>query len=154
MTRNPAIASLLAQLDEAFDRRSWHGPNLRGSLRGMGAAKASWRPAPERHNAWEIAVHAAYWKYAAWRRLTGEKRGSFGARRQQLVREPGGADRGGVAQGRWRCSASATGSCAPRWPGWRTATSIDAPRGARRPSAGSCAASPRTTSTTPARSSC
>ena len=44
MTRNPAIASLLAQLDEAFDRRSWHGTNLRGSLRGMGAAKASWRP--------------------------------------------------------------------------------------------------------------
>jgi hypothetical protein len=38
---------------------------------------ASWRPAPGRHHAWEIAVHAAYWKYAAWRRLTGEKRGSF-----------------------------------------------------------------------------
>jgi hypothetical protein len=77
MTRNPAIASLLAQLDEAFDRRSWHGTNLRGSLRGMGAAKAASRPAPGRHNAWEIAVHAAYWKYAAWRRLAGEKRGSF-----------------------------------------------------------------------------
>jgi hypothetical protein len=77
MTRNPAIASLLLQLDEAFDRRSWHGTNLRGSLRGMSAARASVRPAPGRHNAWEIAVHAAYWKYAAWRRLTGEKRGSF-----------------------------------------------------------------------------
>jgi hypothetical protein len=77
MTRNPAIASLLALLDEGYDRRSWHGPNLRGSLRGMGAAKASWRPGRGRHNAWEVAVHAAYWKYAAWRRLTGEKRGSF-----------------------------------------------------------------------------
>jgi hypothetical protein len=77
MTRNPAIASLLAQLDEAFDHRSWHGTNLRGSLRGMGAARASARPAPGRHSAWEIAVHAAYWKYAAWRRLSGEKRGSF-----------------------------------------------------------------------------
>jgi hypothetical protein len=77
LTRNPAIASLLAQLDEAFDRRSWHGTNLRGSLRGITAAAASRRPAPGRHNAWEIAVHAAYWKYAAWRRLTGEKRGTF-----------------------------------------------------------------------------
>jgi hypothetical protein len=77
VTRNPAIASLLAQLDEAFDRRSWHGTNLRGSLRGVTAAKAAARPAPGRHNTWEIAVHAAYWKYAAWRRLTGEKRGSF-----------------------------------------------------------------------------
>ncbi len=77
MTRHPAAEPLLAQLDEAFDRRSWHGTNLRGSLRGMTAASAAWRPAPGRHNAWEIALHAAYWKYAAWRRLTGEKRGAF-----------------------------------------------------------------------------
>jgi len=26
---------------------------------------------------WELAVHAAYWKYAVRRLLTGEKRGSF-----------------------------------------------------------------------------
>ena len=73
----PAVAQLVALLDEAFERPSWHGPNLRGALRGLRAAGAVWRPAPERHCAWEIAVHAAYWKYAAWRRLTGEKRGSF-----------------------------------------------------------------------------
>jgi uncharacterized damage-inducible protein DinB len=77
MARNVAIASLLALLDEAYDRRSWHGPNLRGSLRGMRVAQAAWRPARGRHNAWELAVHAAYWKYAALRRLTGERRGSF-----------------------------------------------------------------------------
>ena len=77
LTRNPAIASLLLQLDEGFDRRSWHGTNLRGSLRGMSASRAVWRPAPGRHNVWEIALHAAYWKYVAWRRLTGEKRGAF-----------------------------------------------------------------------------
>jgi len=77
MARNAAITTLLALLDEAYDRRSWHGPNLRGSLRGLRAAQAAWRPARGRHNAWELAVHAAYWKYAALRRLTGEKRGSF-----------------------------------------------------------------------------
>jgi uncharacterized damage-inducible protein DinB len=77
VTRNPAVASLLAQIDEAYDRRSWHGTNLRGSLRGMSAARAAFRPAAGRHSAWEIALHAAYWKYAAWRRLTGEKRGAF-----------------------------------------------------------------------------
>ena len=90
MTRNPAIASLLAQLDEAYDRRSWHGPNLKGSLRGMSAAKASWRPGRGRHNAWEIAVHAAYWKYAAWRRLTGEKRGSFALPGSDWFERPSG----------------------------------------------------------------
>lgn len=68
---------LLEALDEAFDCRSWHGTNLRGSLRGMSRAVAAWRPAPDRHNIWELVVHAAYWKYAVRRRLTGEKRGSF-----------------------------------------------------------------------------
>jgi hypothetical protein len=72
-----AVESLLEQLDEAYDRQSWHGTNLRGSLRGLSVDATLWRPVPDRHNVWEIVTHAAYWKYAAWRRLTGEKRGSF-----------------------------------------------------------------------------
>lgn len=71
------LALLLRILDEAYEKRAWHGPNLKGSLRGLGAQEASWRPGPDRHNIWEIAVHAAYWKYAIRRRLTGEKRGAF-----------------------------------------------------------------------------
>jgi len=70
-------AVLLRLLDEAFDHRSWHGTNLRGSIRGLTAEAASWRPRPGRHNIWETVVHAAYWKYAVRRRLVGEKRGSF-----------------------------------------------------------------------------
>lgn len=76
-TIDPRIAMLLDGLDEAFDRRSWHGTNLRGSLRGLPANAAGWRPGPKRHNIWEIAVHAAYWKYVIWRKLTGAARGSF-----------------------------------------------------------------------------
>lgn len=64
-------------LDQAYDKPSWHGTNLRGSLRRVTPAQAAWRPGPSRHNIWEIAVHAAYWKYAAWRRLTGANRGTF-----------------------------------------------------------------------------
>ena len=68
---------LLALLDEAFDKRSWHGTNLRGSVRGLSWEQAAARPARGRHNTWELVVHCAYWKYAVRRRLTGEKRGSF-----------------------------------------------------------------------------
>ena len=68
---------LLTLLDEAYSRPSWHGPNLRGSLRGATPDQAAWRPTSKSHNIWELAVHAAYWKYVVRRRLTGEKRGSF-----------------------------------------------------------------------------
>ena len=76
---------LLASVDEAYDKRSWHGTNLRGSLRGLTPEQAAWRPsfgevapgqAPETHNIWELVVHAAYWKYDIRRRLTGSK-GAF-----------------------------------------------------------------------------
>jgi hypothetical protein len=73
----PEIVLLLGMLDEAYNRAAWHGPNLRGSLRGLKLREAAWRPKAGRHNIWEIAVHAAYWKYAVRRRLVGEKRGSF-----------------------------------------------------------------------------
>jgi uncharacterized damage-inducible protein DinB len=68
---------LLELLDQAYNRRSWHGTNLRGSLRGLSAEDAAWRPGRDRHNIWELAVHCAYWKYAVWRRVTGAQRGSF-----------------------------------------------------------------------------
>jgi hypothetical protein len=73
---NPS-AVLLACVDEAYDRKSWHGTTLRGSLRGLGAADAAWRPGRGRHSIWDIVVHCAYWKYAVRRLLTDVKRGSF-----------------------------------------------------------------------------
>lgn len=71
------VALLLRILDEAYEKKAWHGPNLKGTLRGVGVQEAVWRPAPDRHNVWELTLHAAYWKYANRRRLTGEKRGAF-----------------------------------------------------------------------------
>jgi hypothetical protein len=68
---------LLANLDDAYDKRGWHGTNLRGAIRGLTAEDVAWRPAPARHNIWELTAHAAYWKYIVWRRLTGSKRGAF-----------------------------------------------------------------------------
>jgi hypothetical protein len=65
----PLVELLQKALAQAYDRKSWHGPVLRGALRGVSAREAAWRPAPGRHNVWELAVHAAYWKYSVTRRL-------------------------------------------------------------------------------------
>lgn len=72
-----ALPLLLAALDQAYSKRSWHGPNLRSSVRGLSAEEAGWRPNPGRKSIAEIVVHCAYWKYTVRRRLRGEKRGSF-----------------------------------------------------------------------------
>jgi uncharacterized damage-inducible protein DinB len=85
---DPALLQLLDLVDEAFDRKAWHGTTLLGSLRGVTPAEAAWRPAPGRHNVWELAVHAAYWKYAVRRRLSGEKRGSFAFRGSNWFERP------------------------------------------------------------------
>jgi uncharacterized damage-inducible protein DinB len=84
----PDLRQLLFLIDTAYDRVSWHGPNLRGSLRGMTPVVAAWRPAAGRHNIWELIVHAAYWKYAAWRRLTGATRGSFPLAGSNFIARP------------------------------------------------------------------
>ena len=74
---HPKTELLLTALDQAFDHKAWHGTNLRGSVRGLSAEQAAWRPAPGRHNIWEIVLHAAYWKYIVRRRITGARESSF-----------------------------------------------------------------------------
>jgi hypothetical protein len=94
---------LLRMLDEAFVRKSWHGTNLRGSIRGLSVREVSWRPHPQRHNIWEVVVHAAYWKYTVRRRLLREKRGSFPLKGSNWFTRPvAGAD--GAAQ--WRADVA------------------------------------------------
>jgi len=84
----PEVAQLVAIIDQAYNKTSWHGTNLRGSLRRVTPEQAAWRPARGRHNIWEIAVHAAYWKYAAARRFTGGSRGSFPLKGSNWFRRP------------------------------------------------------------------
>ncbi|MBW3600235.1 MAG: DinB family protein [Planctomycetes bacterium] len=72
-----SLALLLDVIDQGFDRQSWHGPNLRGAIRGVTHEEAAWRPQHQRHNIWEHVLHAAYWKYTVRRRILNEKRGSF-----------------------------------------------------------------------------
>src|SRR5215467_7551195 len=96
---------LLDALDEAFHKKSWHGPNLRQAVRGVTPEQAAWRPQGDRHNIWELAVHAAYWKYVVRRKLTGEKRGSFALKGSNWFARP--AERGaGRGEAAWRADVA------------------------------------------------
>jgi hypothetical protein len=79
---------ILTLLDEAYEKRTWHGPNLTQSIRGVTAKQAAWRPGPGRHSIWEVTVHAAYWKYAVRRRIEGGKRGSFALKGSNFFPRP------------------------------------------------------------------
>jgi hypothetical protein len=85
---NPEIAVLLDLIDRAFDHWSWHGTNLKGSIKGMTPKEAAWRPGPGRHNAWELVVHAAYWKYVVRRRLLSEPKGGFSLKGSNFFERP------------------------------------------------------------------
>jgi hypothetical protein len=76
--RGTVKGQLLRTLDEAFRRDGWHGPTLKGALRGVDAAAAAWHPAAGRHSIRDLAVHAAYWKHVVVGRITGEARPRFG----------------------------------------------------------------------------
>jgi hypothetical protein len=79
---------VLALLDEAYERKTWHGPNLKQSIKGVTAKQAAWRPGAGRHNIWEVTLHAAYWKYAVRRRIEGGKRGSFALKGSNFFTRP------------------------------------------------------------------
>ncbi|MGC1106165.1 MAG: DinB family protein [Candidatus Acidiferrales bacterium] len=93
---------LLALIEEGFQKPAWHGPNLRGALRGVGAEEAAWRPGKSRHNVWEIMVHATYWKYAVTKRLTGSKKHEFPEKgKNWFARDARGLSKG-EAEKKWK----------------------------------------------------
>ena len=77
MASHNEIELIITQLEQAFRRKSWHGTNLLGSIRGVDVETASWRPAKGRHNIWELIIHSAYWKYSVYRRFANETRSNF-----------------------------------------------------------------------------
>ncbi len=65
---NLPLSSVIEIIDPPKGFKPWHGgPTLMGSLRGVDHDQASWKPAPDRHSIWELALHIAYWKYSVCR---------------------------------------------------------------------------------------
>src|SRR5690349_13215351 len=89
----------MALLDEAYENKTWLGPNLKQSLKGVSVVQAAWRPGAGRHNIWELALHSAYWKYALRRRIEGGKRGSFVLKGSNFFSRP---EKGKATEKAWR----------------------------------------------------
>jgi hypothetical protein len=90
---------ILSLLEEAYRQKTWHGPNLKQSLKGVSGRQAAWRPAPGCHNIWELALHAAYWKYAVRRKLDQGKRVSFALKGSNFYERP---ETGKATEAAWR----------------------------------------------------
>ena len=90
---------LLGLFDEAYKKKTWHGPNLRQAIRGVSAKQAAWRPGTGRHNIWEETLHAAYWKYAVRNRIESGKRGSFALPGSNFFARP---EKGKASEAAWR----------------------------------------------------
>ena len=55
---DPAVFARL--LDEGYGPGAWHGNDLRAALADVSPEAAFWRPAPDRHNIAEVALHHAF----------------------------------------------------------------------------------------------
>ena len=72
------LEEVLRHLQPPAGTRLWHGgATALGALRGVTPEVAVWKPYPDRHSIWELALHVAYWNYAVRRRVTGEATGGF-----------------------------------------------------------------------------
>ena len=77
-TMDERITEVLRHLKPPTGFKPWHGgPTAPKALRGVSVEVASWRPYPDRHTIWELALHVAYWSHAVERRLLGRPQGDF-----------------------------------------------------------------------------
>ena len=63
------VRLLLEVFDQAYTAPAWHGTPLKGTIRGISARQALWRPGRNRRCIWDLVLHTAYWKCMVRRRL-------------------------------------------------------------------------------------
>ncbi len=72
------LSYILETLEPPKGKGLWYGgPTVVGSLRGITAKQALWKPAKKRHSIWELALHISYWNYAIRNKLIDGESGKF-----------------------------------------------------------------------------
>ena len=64
-------------LEEGYGPGAWYGADLRAAVSAVTTAAAFTRPASDRHNIAEVALHHAYWEGQIAARLTGSPAAPF-----------------------------------------------------------------------------
>lgn len=98
---DPARAELLRLVNEAYAGPAWHGPSLRGALRGVTAEEAAWRQAPGRNSVWDLVLHTAFARHRVRGRILPSARTPF-PRRVPRDWWPLPDDEPGTLAQRWR----------------------------------------------------
>jgi uncharacterized damage-inducible protein DinB len=62
------VDDVLTALRGAFEKNGWHGPTVRGSIRGVTAREAARKPGRAHHSIHELVDHIAYWEAVVLRR--------------------------------------------------------------------------------------
>lgn len=76
--KNSKLTGVLEIIDPPKGFKPWHGgPTLTGALRGVDNKEAAWKPAPDRHSIWELALHIAYWNYRVRCHINPDKKIEF-----------------------------------------------------------------------------
>ncbi len=95
------LEEALRHLSPPAGTKLWHGgASVLGALRGLSPEVAAWRPYPDRHSIWALALHVAYWNYAVRRRITGQERGSFPRSPSNFPSPPAEATKGAWSEDR------------------------------------------------------
>lgn len=77
VSATPEARILARILDEGYGPGAWHGPDLKAAIADVSPELAFWRPAAERHNIAEVALHHAYYIRSVRGQLSGTPPESF-----------------------------------------------------------------------------
>lgn len=76
-------------LDEGYGPSAWHGATMQQALADVSEELAYWRPAPERHNIAELALHHAFYVHSVRGRILGTEIEPFVAPGEDFTPLPG-----------------------------------------------------------------
>lgn len=66
------VDDVTAALRGAFEANGWHGPTVRGSVRGVTPREAERKPPRAHHSIHELVDHIAHWEAVVLRRYLGQ----------------------------------------------------------------------------------